>query len=76
MLAPADQASEFLMMGLRLKEGVDLKRYTALAGAPLAKKKIIRMQDIGMINLVKDQLTVTNQGFMVLNAILAELLSD
>ena len=75
-LTPADQASEFLMMGLRLKEGVDLKRYTTLAGAPLSKKKIIRMQDIGMINLVGDQLSVTNQGFMVLNAILAELLSD
>jgi len=29
-----------------------------------------------MINLVGDQLSVTNQGFMVLNAILAELLSD
>ena len=75
-LSPEDQASEFLMMGLRLKEGVDLKRYSALAGAPLSQKKIIRMQDIGMINLERDQLKVTDQGFMVLNAILAELLAD
>lgn len=75
-LAKSDQASEFLMMGLRLKEGVGLKRYEALAGSPLSAKKIIRMQDIGMISISGDRLTVTNQGFMVLNAILAELLSD
>lgn len=75
-LSKSDQASEFLMMGLRLKEGVDLDRYTALAGTPLPQSKINRMQDIGMVFLNGNRLTVTNQGFMVLNAILAELLSD
>jgi putative oxygen-independent coproporphyrinogen III oxidase len=76
LLTTEDQGSEFLMMGLRLKEGVDLRRYEALAGAPLSTKKITQMQDIGMISRVQDQLFVTDQGFMVLNAILAELLSD
>ena len=76
LLTTEDQDSEFLMMGLRLKEGVDLRRYEALAGAPLSTKKITQMQDIGMISRDKDQLYVTDQGFMVLNAILAELLSD
>ncbi|WP_138924631.1 radical SAM family heme chaperone HemW [Sulfitobacter sp. BSw21498] len=76
LLTTEDQGSEFLMMGLRLKEGVDLRRYEALAGAPLSTKKITQMQDIGMISRVHDQLFVTHQGFMVLNAILAELLSD
>ena len=74
-LTKEDQASEFLMMGLRLKEGVDLDRYEALAGTPLSTKKIIRMQDIGMISYVGRRLTVTEQGFMVLNSILAELLT-
>ena len=76
LLTTEDQGSEFLMMGLRLKEGVDLCRYEALSGAPLSTKKITQMQDIGMISRDKDQLYVTDQGFMVLNAILAELLSD
>jgi len=76
LLTTEDQGSEFLMMGLRLKEGVDLRRYETLAGAPLSTKKITQMQDIGMISRVQDQLYVTDQGFMVLNAILAELLSD
>ena len=64
------------MMGLRLKEGVNLDRYEALAGTPLSTKKIIRMQDIGMISCVGHRLNVTEQGFMVLNSILAELLTD
>ena len=76
LLTTEDQGSEFLMMGLRLKEGVDLRRYEALAGAPLSTKKITQMQDIGMISRIQDQLFVTDHGFMVLNAILAELLSD
>ena len=73
---PQEWAHEIVMMGLRLKEGVDLRRYEALSGAPLSAKKITQMQDIGMISRDKDQLYVTDQGFMVLNAILAELLSD
>lgn len=75
-LIKPDQASEFLMMGLRLREGVDLDRFASLAGKPLAAEKIIRMQDIGMISRSGRRITVTDQGFMVLNAILAELLAD
>ncbi|HDZ83563.1 MAG TPA: coproporphyrinogen III oxidase [Roseobacter sp.] len=71
-----DQASEFLMMGLRLKEGVNLQRYEALAGRRLSAKKITQMEDIGMIYRNDAHLQVTAKGFMVLNAILAELLSD
>lgn len=75
-LIQPDQASEFLMMGLRLREGVDLDRFASLAGKPLAAEKIIRMQDIGMISRSGRRITVTDQGFMVLDAILAELLAD
>ena len=74
-LTAEDQASEFLMMGLRLREGVDLKRYADLAGTPLSDKKITQMQDIGMISKAGSRIFVTDQGFMVLNSILAELLA-
>jgi putative oxygen-independent coproporphyrinogen III oxidase len=76
ILSSDDQASEFLMMGLRLKEGIDLKRYESLAGRSLSTKKITQMEDIGMISCESANLQVTAQGFMVLNAILAELLTD
>ena len=64
------------MMGLRLKEGIDLKRYESLAGRSLSTKKITQMEDIGMISCESANLQVTAKGFMVLNAILAELLTD
>ncbi|MEH6390370.1 MAG: radical SAM family heme chaperone HemW [Sulfitobacter sp.] len=76
ILSSDDQASEFLMMGLRLKEGIDLQRYESLAGRSLSKKKITQMEDIGMISCESANLQVTAKGFMVLNAILAELLTD
>ena len=76
ILSSDDQASEFMMMGLRLKEGIDLQRYESLAGRSLSTKKITQMEDIGMISCESANLQVTAKGFMVLNAILAELLTD
>ena len=74
-LTGADQASEFLMMGLRLTEGVDQRRFEALSGQPLPVDRIEYLSDLGMINVQASNLTVTPQGRMVLNAILAELLA-
>ena len=34
-LTRAEQADEFLLMGLRLAEGIDLQRYAAFADRPL-----------------------------------------
>ncbi len=34
-VAPAEQATEMLLMGLRLAEGIDPRRYAALNGSPL-----------------------------------------
>ena len=70
------QSSEFLMMGLRLKAGVDLERYAQISRTPLPEKKISELCDLGMLSIDKSVIIVTNQGVMVLNAILAELLSD
>ena len=73
-LTAEDQASEMLLMGLRLKEGVDLNRYAALAGDGLPERAISELEEIGMITSTSDRLTVTNQGFSVLNAVIAKLL--
>ena len=71
-----DQAAEFLMMGLRLSEGVDLKRYEALAGKPIEGTRVATLQDIGMIKIENSRLRVLPQGRMVLNSVLSELLVD
>lgn len=75
-LTTADQAQEFLLMGLRLKEGVDLRRYENIAGAALSGDKIAELRELGMITLTDQHLIVTNQGFMILNAVIEALMPD
>lgn len=75
-LSRRDQANEFLLMGLRLKEGISLDRYAQILGQPLPKDKIVHLEDIGMLRHQKDRISVTNQGVIVLNAVLEELLVD
>lgn len=75
-LNQTDQASEFLLMGLRLKEGICLNRYQMLAGKPLALAKLDELRDMNMIAISDNRLFVLNQGVMVLNAVIAKLLED
>ena len=75
-ISPLDQAGEYLMMGLRIREGLDAKRYENLAGQPLNPEKLTYLSDIGMIEQVGHSVQVTEDGRMVLNAIIKELLVD
>jgi oxygen-independent coproporphyrinogen-3 oxidase len=75
LLAAEDQASEFLMMGLRLAEGIDPQRFQSLAGQALPQDRLAHLHDLGMIEVSPGNMKVTRQGRMVLNAILAELLT-
>lgn len=75
-LSAADQAQEFLLMGLRLKEGVDLRRYENIAGMKLPTDKVAELDDLGMITVTDQRLVVSNQGIMVLNAVIEALMPD
>ncbi|WP_300033030.1 radical SAM family heme chaperone HemW [uncultured Roseobacter sp.] len=76
VLTRSDQASELLLMGLRLREGVSLSRYAALAGQELSQAAIAELTEIGMLRMAQDRIIVSDQGFMVLNAVISRLLSD
>jgi coproporphyrinogen III oxidase-like Fe-S oxidoreductase len=69
-----DQAAEYLMMGLRLSEGLDRPRYEALAGAPLSPRALGDLQDMGMIVADADRIRATANGRAVLNAVIRELM--
>lgn len=73
-ISSQDQAAEFLMMGLRLTEGIDPRRYARLAGGPLPDDKLRYLRDIGMIEYGPDFLRTTKDGRMVLNAVLERLM--
>jgi oxygen-independent coproporphyrinogen-3 oxidase len=69
-----ERADEFLLMGLRLTEGIDPERYAALAGRPLDKRRIALLQEEGAITVDADgRLRVTQAGFPVLDAVVADL---
>ena len=76
VVAPADQALEYLMMALRLNEGVSRQRFASLAGRPINVARIARMVEIGMIEAVGDRIKATMGGRMVLNSLITELACD
>jgi putative oxygen-independent coproporphyrinogen III oxidase len=71
----ADEATEFLLMGMRLREGIDLNRYTSLTQKPLDQRVIAHLTDIKMVVTSKHRLIVTDQGFRVLNSVISEMLN-
>ncbi len=70
---PEEQALEYLMMGLRLSEGIDLVRYRQLAGADLPVGALALLTDLGLVETVNGRLRTTRDGRPVLNGILREL---
>jgi oxygen-independent coproporphyrinogen-3 oxidase len=73
-LSRDEQADEFLLMGLRLTEGIDPKRYAALAGKALDTQRIASLVGHGFVETTADgRLRVTRSGFPVLDAVVADL---
>lgn len=73
VLGPEDQATEYLLMSMRLAEGLSAARYERLAGRPLDAAALQRLQDWGMVEVRDGQVMATRAGRPVLNAILREL---
>ncbi|RJF75842.1 radical SAM family heme chaperone HemW [Rhodopseudomonas palustris] len=69
-----ERADEFLLMGLRLAEGIDPRRYQVLSGRSLDPKRIALLREEGAITVDADgRLRVTQTGFPVLDAVVADL---
>jgi len=75
-LTPDEHGMEYLLMSLRLSEGLDMHRYQAISGAELNTQKIKDLSDIGMVELTGNRLRATTKGRMVLNAILRDLVTE
>jgi oxygen-independent coproporphyrinogen-3 oxidase len=67
-------ADEFLLMGLRLAEGIDPARYERLAGRALDPRRIAILHEEGAVETTPaGMLRVTSIGFPVLDAVVADL---
>ncbi|WP_062236156.1 radical SAM family heme chaperone HemW [Aureimonas sp. N4] len=68
------QADELMLMGLRLVEGIDLKRWRKLAGRDIDPAVEAELTGHGMIErLGPDRLRATPTGMLVLDAVVADL---
>ncbi len=73
-LSAEEQGDEFLLMGLRLAEGIAPARFEALAGRTLDRSRIDSLIEDGLVERSSDgRLRVTPGGFPVLDAVVADL---
>lgn len=72
LLSPSDQAVEYLLMSMRLTEGMQQSRYLA-HGAAIPRERLADLIKLGFVRLSDDRIIATPEGRPVLNAILREL---
>lgn len=74
VLTSEERADEFLLMGLRLAEGIDPGRYARLAGRELDPKRIALLRSEGALEMTAHgHVRVTQACFPVLDAVVADL---
>jgi putative oxygen-independent coproporphyrinogen III oxidase len=73
IVAPREQAAEYLIMGLRIAEGIDLERYERLNGRAMDASKIAGLTSLGLIRREGPRLMATRQGRRLLNSLITEL---
>lgn len=76
-VAQADQADEYLMMGMRLADGIDRIQFARIVGRPLDAcidgAKVAALCDAGLLVADQRSLRATSAGMLRLNAIIAAI---
>lgn len=74
LLTREEAGDEFLLMGLRLREGIEPARYRTISGRMIDHDRIQELMGDGMIaHLAGSRIGVTPAGFPVLDAVVADL---
>jgi putative oxygen-independent coproporphyrinogen III oxidase len=74
VLTREEASDEYLLMGLRLTEGIDVGRYEAFSGRPLDPERVAALREAGLVEAVSaERLRVTLPGFPILDAVVADL---
>jgi len=74
VLTREERADEYLLMGLRLAEGIDPQRYAAISGRPLDDRRIAILRAEGAVETTAaGHLRVTQSAFPILDAVVADL---
>ena len=67
-------AEEYVLMGLRIDEGVSLGRYHDIAGQALPAARIEKLVSENLVQVVDGRLVATEQGRLLLNWVTEQLL--
>lgn len=68
-----DRALEYLLMGLRLREGISLARLAAMDAGVLDRQALAELTELGLVAETQGRLAVTDAGLPLLNAILRRI---
>jgi putative oxygen-independent coproporphyrinogen III oxidase len=71
----ADAAREHLLMNLRLAEGLDLESYRARWGSAPDAARVVALVEEGFLRMDGDRLIATPRGRLVLNSVIAALVT-
>ena len=72
-LTRESHALEYLMMSLRLTEGMSLSRYNALSPMPLDMQQVAELVGLGLLGYVSDRIFPTDAGKILLNSVIRQL---
>ncbi|WP_299837317.1 radical SAM family heme chaperone HemW [uncultured Jannaschia sp.] len=73
-LRGADAAEEYLLMSLRMVEGTDLRHFRSLGGS-LNEQEVLQLTTDGFLSFEQNRLRTTESGALLLDTILARLVS-
>ena len=76
LLAPQARAESLLLMGLRLKQGVELATFERFAGASfesLCGDAARRLASMGLLELTPTHVRATSEGLLLLDNLVVEL---
>jgi oxygen-independent coproporphyrinogen-3 oxidase len=74
-LSGLERAEEYVLMGLRLSEGISVSHFHHLANKQMSADMIDRLRSNHLVQHHGDRLTATAKGRMLLNHVTAEVLS-
>ncbi|WP_299360622.1 radical SAM family heme chaperone HemW [uncultured Paracoccus sp.] len=72
-LSRSDRAVEYMLMSMRLGEGMDMARFARLNGTAVDADRVASLAELGLVTVADGRLRATATGRPVLNALLREL---
>ena len=72
-ISSIDQAKEYLVMGLRISEGISLSRVKEICDHKIDENNIGYLTDLGLVTVDDDRLSVNSSGRIILNQIINKL---